>query len=138
MNIQDELKKDRLAIDIKTPHVFIRQDLYQELLDTSMFPHALRVIRVAKWKKLLLKIFLIFNHDKYERMVLVEQFKYYLNRLIEYINEERIHVLGMSSSSVVSTLHFTITDADARPLYVGVYREGAADFYIRQWIGSSD
>lgn len=135
MNIQDELENDRLAVDAEAPHVFMRQDLYRELLDTSMFPYALRAICLSRWKKWLLIVLATLFPSKYEKLVMEGQFKFYLSRLTDYVNEERIKVLGMNPASVVKTLNFTVVDTEARPLYVGMYMQENDEFFLRQYLG---
>ena len=87
MNIQDELKNDRLAVDFEHCRVFIRQDLYGEMLDTSVFPHALRVIKMSWWKKLWICLCMKCFPKRCEQYVREGQFLYHLTRLSDYINE---------------------------------------------------
>ncbi len=132
MNIRDELKNDRLAVDVDTPHVFIRQDLYQELLDTSMFDFALRAHKMARWKKWLLKIVAILNHSWFEELVFEEQVKFYLDRILAHVNHER-RSAGESDGvkkEEVHLLHFTVVDQDVKPLYVGIYDQKSMMVFV--------
>lgn len=130
MNIQDELKNDRLAVDVEAPHVFIRSDLYRELLGTSMFSCALRVIKMPRLKKWLLKIMQALNYKRFRRMITEEQLKYYLAMLLAYVNDERMKEFGTPAISVVNTLYFTVVDEDVEPLYIGMYDGVSGDCHI--------
>ena len=50
---------------------------------------------------------------------------------MDYVNEQRIHVLGMKPEAVVSTLNFTIVDKKAKPVYVGVWVSADREYYLR-------
>lgn len=130
MNIQDEIKNDRLAFNFERPSVFIRKDLYWELRDTSMFPHALRVMRIAFWKRWILWLFSVLSHAEYELTVEEMQFKFYLNKLLDYVNEERVRTLGMMPEAVVGQLNFAMVEDDGRPLWYGVYAKERDEYYM--------
>lgn len=136
MNIQDELKNDRLAVDFERCRVFIRQDLYGEMLDTSMFSHALRVIKMSWWKKLWICLCMKCFPKRCEQYVREGQFLYHLTRLSDYINEGK-------TGEHQGTMDFYIVDAEAKPLYVGIFTKNKNEdvpslgkFYIRQYMGS--
>jgi hypothetical protein len=130
MNIQDEIKKGRLYVDAESATVFMDRTLWGEILDTSMFPHALKVMKLAWWKRWLLWLVATFNHTKYERMIGDGQIRFYLMKLLDYVNGERIHTLGMDVSSMAVRLDFSVTEKE-KVLYVGMYLKEKDEFYLR-------
>ena len=118
MNIQDEIHNDRLAIDYVKPYVLIREDLYKEMLDTSMFPYALRAIKMAWWKKLLVRLYLKLTRKPTEDII-YQTFLHHLLQLRKHINDYRQQPPAIKPIPDDMPLNFAITDNHARPLRVG-------------------
>ncbi len=156
MNIQDEIHNDRLAIDYIQPYVFIREDLYQELLDTSMFPHALRVIQLPWWKKLLVRLYLKFTSfptfSPFSKHIpslpagdglpvtlspfisdslIYQTFLYHLQHLRTHINEFRTEPPSIPPISDDTPLNFAITDHNGKPIRVGYQLQNS--WHHRPW-----
>ena len=130
MNILDEIHNDRLAIDYIQPYVFIREDLYQELLDTSMFPHALRVIKLPWWKKLLVRLYLKLTRKSTETLI-YQTFLHHLLDIRQHINEHRQQPPSINAIPDDAPLNFAITDNHARPLRVGYQLQNS--WHHRPW-----
>lgn len=118
MNIIDEIHNDRLAIDYVRAYVFIREDLYQELLDISMFPYALRAIKMPWWKKLLVRLYLKFTRKPTDTLI-YQTFLHHLLHLRQHINEYRQQPPSIGAIPDDEPLNFAITDHHARPIRIG-------------------
>ena len=132
MKIQDELKNDRLAVDYEKPLVFIRQDLYRELLDTTMTPHAIKAMKAAWWRKLIVRTVAKLFPRWWDKYIMDMQFRFYMNRLMDHVNEERIKSMGMVPEAVVNVLDFVVADEEAKPIWIGAYVKETGEFYLRQ------
>ena len=125
MNIAQEIKDGRLAIDYTTPHIFIRQDLYKEMLCVDMLQIAMKV-RKAKWYEKLLvclcKIWLFATGVSWENYLSDIKVMHHLKELRRHINSS---IGGVSGEQIKDNarLNFTITDENAKPIYAG-YQQG--------------
>lgn len=125
MNIAQEIKGGRLAIDYATPHIFIRQDLYREMLRVDLLQIAMKT-RKAKWYERLsvwlCKTWLFVAGISWEDYLSDIKVLHHLKEFRQYINSVRGGVSGEQMKDD-ARLNFTITDENAKPIYAG-YQQG--------------